>query len=133
MVSEGGSMISDLLALWREKVYKRRPSNIFLNSHGKRPNRPKYRSMLYIDSATSHWSADFKNTMGKNFDSNVEIITAGMTPLIQTADVSWNKSVKASVRRQKMDFRVHHEDYTKSGYLKKPSYECVTNCCLNAW
>jgi hypothetical protein len=32
-----------------------------------------------------------------------------------------------------MDSRVHPEDYTKSGYLKKPSYSCVANWCLNAW
>jgi hypothetical protein len=114
MVSEGGSMTSDLLALWREKIYKRRPSGIFLNSHVKPSNGPKYRSMLCIDSASSHRSAEFKKIMGKNFDSKLEIIPAGITPLIQPADVSWNKSVKA---RQMETKTKTYEDNGENGWI----------------
>jgi hypothetical protein len=136
MVADKGSMKTELLNEWRKKVYSQRPGHIFLNSHSKRLVRPVYKTFLAFDSATSHRNSDFKNIMAKNYDTKVEIIPRGMTPLLQPADVSWNKSVKTSVKRQWrewMDRTLGPEDYTKFGNLRKPSYSTVAEWCLNAW
>jgi hypothetical protein len=138
MVSESGSINTEILNEWRDKVYGQRPYNLFLNIHSKRKNGPKYRSLLTFDSATPHRNSEFKNVMAKNYDTKVEIIPAGMTPLIQPADVSWNKSVKTSVKNQWREWIRGKtpgtpENYTKSGYLKRPSYDTVALWCLNAW
>jgi hypothetical protein len=127
-------MKTELLNEWRKKVYSQRPGHIFLNSHSKRLTAPVYKTLLTFVSATSHRNSDFKN-MGKNYDTKIEIIPSGMIPLLQPADVSWNKSVKTSVKKQWrewMDRPIGTDDCTKSGNLRKPSFSTVTEWCLNA-
>jgi hypothetical protein len=136
MVSKKGSVNSDLMDDWRTKVYAKRPGGLFFNYHFKRSNGPKYRSLLVIDSATPHRSLAFEKSMAKNNDTKVEIIPAGMTPLLQPADVSWNRSVKASVKRMWSEWIASPKgpkDMTKSGALKRPSYALVAKWCLQAW
>ena len=82
-----------------EPKYAKRLDGMFINSHTKRPKGPKYRSLLVLDSATAHRNFEFKKFMAKNNDIKVEIIPGGMTPILQPADLSWNRSVKSSVRR----------------------------------
>ncbi len=100
MVSSKGSVNTDLMNHWRTSVYAKRPGGLFFNCHTKRSNGPKYRKLLVIDSVTPHRNVEFKKSMAKHNDTKVEIIPSGMTPLIQPADLSWNHSVKSSIKRQ---------------------------------
>ena len=59
-----------------------------------------------------------------------------MTPLIQPADVSWNKTVKSSIKRQWpkwMALTKQQHELTKSGAIKRSAYDLVAKWCLNVW
>lgn len=117
-------------------MWAKRPGGLFLNIHTKRTNGPKYRTLLTMDAATSHRDINFKKSMAVNHDTKVEIIPAGMTPLLQPADVSWNRAVKESIREQWSEWLESPKDssyYTKNGNLKRPSYALVAEWCVNAW
>jgi hypothetical protein len=136
MVSSKGSVNTDLMNDWRTSVYAKRPGGLFLNCHTKRSNGPKFRTLLVIDSATPHRNIGFKKSMAKYNDTKVEIIPSGMTPLIQPADLSWNRSVKSSIKRQWSEWMAAPKDsieLNKSGAIKRPSYALVAKWCLRAW
>ena len=52
-----------------------------------------------MDAATPHRNPDFKQCMGSSYDTRVIIIPGGLTPLVQPADVCWNKSIKAKIKK----------------------------------
>jgi hypothetical protein len=85
---------------WRKTVWFEGSGGFFPNSHSKPPTGPEYRTLLVIDAATPHRNHEFKRIMAKNFGTKVEIVSGGMTTLIQPADESWNKMVKSSIKRQ---------------------------------
>lgn len=132
MVSKSGSINTDLMNEWRKKVYSKGPGHIFLIIHSKKQTGPKYKTLLVYDSATPHRNSLFKNIMAKNFDTKIEIIPGGMTPLLQPADVSWNKTVKRSVKRQWREW-IETKVSGISDKVKRPSYLEVAHLCLNGW
>jgi hypothetical protein len=136
MVSAKGSVNGDLMNEWRTSVYKGRPGGYFFNFRLKRTNGPKYRTLLAIDAATPHRSNQFKKLMAKHHDTRVEIIPSGMTPLLQPADLSWNRSVKSSVKKQWSEWMGSPKDpkeLNKKGIAKRPAYALVAQWCLKAW
>ena len=135
MVSTKGSINRDLLNEWRTTVYRTRPGVYFFNFHIKRPNGPKWLTLLAIDAATPHRDELFKKAMTEHHDTKVEIITSGMT-LLHLADLSWNRSVKASFKKQWSEWMRAPKDQNKlnkKGNVKRPSYALLANLCLNAW
>jgi hypothetical protein len=132
MVSQKGSINNEKLKEWRQKVYSVRPNHIYLNSHIKRPNNPSYKTIITLDSATPHRNSEFKKTMAINYDTNVVIIPGGMTPILQPADVSWNRSLKSNVNNYWVQW-FDAQTCNLEDKVKRPSYKTVAEWCLNAW
>ena len=68
--------------------------------------------------------------------TQVIIIPGGLTPLVQPADHSWNRSVKSKIRKYWADWKSQPkrpDQLTKSGNLKRPTYAEVAEWCLKAW
>jgi hypothetical protein len=137
MVADGGSVNTDVMKKWIKTVWKTRPGNIFLNQHAKkRKTGPKCRTLLTMDSATAHRRKEIKQILKTHYNTAVEIIPGGMTPLIQPADVSWNRPIKASIKRQWNEWfegPKQKNEFSKTGKLRRPSYTKVAKWCLNAW
>lgn len=126
-------MSTEILAQWRKAVYAKRPRHIFMNAHTKRKNGPKYRTLLALDSASAHRNDTFKNIMAKNYDTKVVIIPGGMTPILQPADISWNRTVKSKILNLWINWITVQIETMPLEDIKRPSYTQVAEWSLQAW
>ena len=94
-----------------------------------RPNgfwRPK--SLLVLDSALSHTKRSVLSSFQKHYNTDVAVIPGGMTPLLQPADVSWNKPFKSLMKEKWLEWlNEGEEEYTRSKKRKSASYETVVH------
>ena len=91
------------------------------------------RRLIIWDSFTCHKSSSTKKTLSKmKIDS--AIIPGGCTSHIQAPDVSWNKSIKAALKRYHEEWLVNEEhDYTLGGNIKPPSFALICSWIAMAW
>ena len=135
MVADKGSINKDIMSEWKRKSFGQRPGGIFLNSRMSQTGHG-FRTALTMDSATPHMNLEFRNSMAKNYGTKVIIIPGGLTPLVQPADVSWNRSIKSKVRQYWVEWKASPktpEELNKSGEPKRASYSLVAEWCLKAW
>ncbi|KAH7968881.1 hypothetical protein HPB52_012111 [Rhipicephalus sanguineus] len=95
------------------------------------PNTDDVRRLLVLDQAPIHKMQPAKNAVEER-DTDIAYVPAGCTSLLQPADVYWNRSFKASLRRSWEEFMRMAERTTK-GNLRKPSRQDVLNFVATAW
>ena len=66
-------------------------------------------------------------TMESKCNSDIVLIPAGCTPLVQPMDVSVNRPFKALMREQWVTWFSTHTLHTKHGNLKQPTMQDVIN------
>ncbi|GFT01502.1 pogo transposable element with KRAB domain [Trichonephila clavipes] len=119
--NENGWMNEQIMLSWLQTIWRKRKNSFF---------RPK--AFLIMDSMKSHVSENVKNAL-KSASSKIAIIPGGLTKKLQPLDVSINRSFKSKVRKlwgQWMS--VGEKNYTKTGKLKRASYENVSGWVLKA-
>ncbi|XP_054167207.1 uncharacterized protein LOC128964604 [Oppia nitens] len=135
MVSKSGSIDRHLMIDWITNVYDARGDAIFHRQHDRSVG--EFRKNLFVmDSALAHTRDEIKDHFYNKCDTKVMIIQGGMTPLLQPADVSWNRPIKAKISakwREWMDLEKTTEDRTKKGNLRPPSHRLIAEWCRDAW
>jgi hypothetical protein len=64
----------------------------------------------------------------------VAVIPGGMTPLLQPADVFWNKPFKTLMKEKWLEWlNKGEEEYTSIGKRKSASYEVITQWVSDCW
>ncbi|KAE9548780.1 hypothetical protein FO519_008009 [Halicephalobus sp. NKZ332] len=113
--NEKGWMTEKLMADWVEKCWESRPN----------PCQDPEKSLLILDSARSHLTAEAKEAVKKR--TKIAVIPGGMTKLLQPLDIAVNKSFKANLNKKWEDWISNSENhsFTKSGKLKRASYATV--------
>lgn len=120
--NEKSCMTSVETQLWHEKVWLRRKNLLF---HRK--------SLLMLDSAPGHRTDDVKNKFASS-GTLIAMIPGGLTKNLQVLDISVNKSFKSHLRNKWEQWMINgYEEYTKSGNLKRASYQEVAKWISEAW
>ncbi|GFV45785.1 DNA polymerase theta [Trichonephila clavipes] len=86
-----------------------------------------------MDSMKSHVSENVKNAL-KSASAKIAVIPGGLTKKLQPLDIGINRSFKSKVRKLWEQWMSDGEkNYTKTGKLKRASYENVSRWVLKAW
>ena len=110
-------MTTELMNTWKREVWSKRPQGIF-----------KPKSIIVYDSATSHLQKTVLSSFRQHYSTVVAVIPGGMTPVLQPADVSWNRPFKTSMREKWLQWLADGEaEYTNSGKRRSASYEMIVN------
>jgi hypothetical protein len=88
-VASKGTMTSELMNTWKREVWGKRPQGMF-----------KPKSLVVYDSATSHIKKTVLSSFRQHYITDVAVIPGGMTPLLQLADVSWNRPFKRLMKNK---------------------------------
>ena len=91
------------------------------------------KSLLLLDSCKAHLTAEVKS-MISNSRTNLAVIPGGLTGKLQPLDLTVNRSFKSRLRdkwEQWMLTNIH--EYTRSGKIKKASYEEICRWIDEAW
>jgi len=117
---EKGWMNTEMMCQWWDQVWSRRKGSFF---------NPK--SLLVLDSAPAHLTSEVKD---KFKNTTLAVIPGGLTKILQPLDISVNKSFKSKIRRHWEQWMVNgYHEYTKSGRMKKASYEEVCKWIDSSW
>ncbi|GFV35830.1 pogo transposable element with KRAB domain [Trichonephila clavipes] len=120
--NENGWMNEQIMLSWLQTIWRKRKNSFF---------RPK--AFLIMDSMKSHASENVKNAL-KSASAKIAIIPGGLTKKLQPLDVGINRSFKSKVRKLWEQWMSDGEkNYTKTGKLKRASYENVPRWVLKAW
>ncbi|GFS81540.1 pogo transposable element with KRAB domain [Trichonephila clavipes] len=120
--NENGWMNEQIMLSWLQTIWRKRKNSSF---------RPK--AFLIMDSIKSHVSENVKNAL-KSTSAKIAIIPGGLTKKLQPLDVGINRSFKSKVRKLWEQWMSDGEkNYTKTGKLKRASYENVSRWVLKAW
>lgn len=120
--NEKSQMTSLETQLWHQRVWMKRRMAFFIR-----------KSLLMLDSAPGHRTDEVKS---KFFESGtmMAMIPGGLTKILQVLDMTVNKSFKAHLRRRWEEWMVHgYKEYTKSGNLKRASYEEICRWISESW
>jgi transposase-like protein len=121
--NEKGWMDNDVMDLWLTRCYTMRPGGFFRQS----------KSLLVLDSMRAHIS-DISKERIKATDSIPAVIPGGLTKVLQPLDISVNKCFKAELRRIWEEWMTNGEkSYTKTGRMRRASYETVCGWIKDAW
>ncbi|RWS23637.1 pogo transposable element with KRAB domain-like protein [Leptotrombidium deliense] len=125
-VAEKGSTNKELMNEWNRKVWKFRPSALFSNLRN-----CNMKTLLVMDSHKAHLTDDLKKSYNRWYNTDLCIVPGGMTPLLQPADVSYNKSFKSIMKGLWSKwFTVESENNTR---VRKASYSLVAEWVSEAW
>ncbi|KFM58944.1 Pogo transposable element with KRAB, partial [Stegodyphus mimosarum] len=115
-------MCETIMHEWLQKVWQCCKGSFF---------QPK--GLLIMDSMRAYLLESMK-TRCQKLSTTVAIIPGGLTKILQPLDLSGNKSFKAQVRKRWeywMSEGLH--TYTKSGKMRRASYEEVAKWVVSAW
>lgn len=122
-VSMKGSMNSDLMNTYKQKVWGIRPNSFF-----------KPKSILIMDSAKPHLKTTVKSSFKQHYKTELVIIPGGLTPLLQPADVHWNKTFKSEMRNLWSEWLKNGEqEFSKSGKRRSASYLMIAQWVKISW
>lgn len=120
--NDKGWMCEDIMFQWIEKVWQRRKGSFF-----------DRKGFLVMDSMRSHLLDSVKSRL-KKASTDLAVIPGGLTKLLQPLDLTVNKCFKAEVRKQWERWMAEGlHSYTKSGKMRRASYEEVAKWVHNAW
>lgn len=120
--NEKSSMTSSETILWHNKIWLKRRNILF---HQK--------SMLMLDSAPGHKTDEVKKKF-KDHGTLMAMIPGGLTKKLQVLDISVNKSFKSRLRSKWENWMINGlKEYTKSGSLKRASYEEICTWISQSW
>lgn len=120
--NEKSCMNSSETLLWHDKIWMKRKMAIF-----------KRKSLLMLDAAPGHRTDEVKSKFA-SAGTLIAMIPGGLTKKLQVLDISVNKSFKAHLRRHWENWMVSgYKEYTKSGNLKRVSYEEICRWISEAW
>ena len=89
--------------------------------------------LIIWDSYACHLSSETKATM-RNFRLDSAIVPAGCTSLIQAPDISWNKSLKTSIKKFYTEWLTSGEHtYSKNGNMRPPSFVKIVEWIHESW
>lgn len=118
-----GSMNAELMNIYKQKVWGARPGSFF-----------KPKSLLVMDSAKPHLKTTVKSSFKQHYKTELAIIPGGLTPLLQPADVHWNKTFKSEIRNSWCEWlKSGEQDFTKSGKRRSASYLMIAQWVKAAW
>ena len=120
--NEKSCMTSSETQLWHSKVWLKRKMSLFHRN-----------SLLMLDSAPGHRTDEVKSKFSAS-GTLIAMIPGGLTKKLQVLDISVNKSFKAHLRQRWEKWMINGvKEYTKSGNLKKASYEEICRWISEAW
>ena len=122
-----------MMSEWQQKVYSRRPGGIFLNQKTKRVKGCEHRTVLVLDSWRPHRKPEFIRKMSVHYDTQVMIIPGGMTPVLQPADISWNRPVKLKIKELWGIWMTEQMGLKSEERHNRPPYRTIAEWCLQAW
>ena len=120
--NETGWVNNEIMIFWLENIWRKRPKAFF-----------RQKSLLLLDSCKAHLTAEVKS-MISNSRTNLAVIPGGLTGKLQPLDLTVNRSFKLRIRdkwEQWMLTNIH--EYTRSGKIKKASYEEICRWIDKAW
>jgi hypothetical protein len=90
--------------------------------------------MLVLDSATMHLKKTVISSFKQHYNTQVAIIPSGMTPILQPADVHWNRPFKTAVKEKWLQWLSKGEvEFTRTGKRKSAFYEMVVHWIFQCW
>ena len=98
MASMGGTMNKEHMEEWVKVVIKGQKDTFQFDLTTKGKTRQIHKKLLVMDSAKAHMNTEIREYLSRECGTKVEIMEGGMTPLLQPADVSWNRSVKNKIK-----------------------------------
>lgn len=115
--SVNGWMTSALMESWLNRIWGGNDDDV--------------RRLIILDRASIHTPPDIREKI-ENLDTDLVLIPAGCTSLLQPADVSWMSPFKSALRREWACF-IRQKRMTTSGNLKRPSRQDVVGFVSAAW
>lgn len=120
--NEKGWMSEEIMLEWLAEVWKKRKNSFFQPS-----------GLLIMDSMRAHLVDSVKAAARKNA-ATLAIIPGGLTKILQPLDLAVNKSFKSKIRKLWETWMVEGlHSYTKSGKMRKATYEDVASWVSLAW
>ena len=121
-MQEKGWMDEQIMWLWIEKVWTRRPGGL-----------ARRKSLLVMDSFEGHKTDSVKKRCNEE-NTDIAIIPGGLTSVLQPLDVCLNKPFKDRLREKWGMWMARGEyELTKGGNLKKPGYNIICKWIIEAW
>lgn len=118
-----GWMDVEMMGLWLEKCFSRRPDAFFHTKKG----------LLVMDSMRAHMT-DLIKTKIKSKNCIPVIIPGGMTKMLQPLDIAVNRSFKAILRRLWETWMTDGDhSFTKTGRMRHASLSEVAEWVNEAW
>ncbi|GFU92676.1 pogo transposable element with KRAB domain [Trichonephila clavipes] len=119
--NENGWMNEQIMLSWLQTIWRKLKNTFF---------RPK--AFLIMDSLKSHVSENVKKAL-KSASAKITIIPGGLTKKLQPLDVGINRSFNPKLESYGNSGCPMEKNYTKTGKLKRASYENVSRWLLKAW
>ena len=122
-VASGGSMTPDVLKLWIQKVWFKRPTATIF--------RPA--NILGWDMHHSHLHEEVAEMLQKTCNTTCQYVP-GMTSIMAGPDTHYNKPFKQAIREQ-MDSYLESQEYllTKTGKIQPAPYGKICDWVVAAW
>uniref|UniRef100_A0A2L2YHJ1 POGO family transposase, putative n=1 Tax=Parasteatoda tepidariorum TaxID=114398 RepID=A0A2L2YHJ1_PARTP len=115
--SFNGWMTTNLMESWLTRIWG--------------PNEDDVRRLIILDRASIHRTSSLQEKL-KDLDTDLVLIPAGCTGLLQPADVSWMAPFKSALRREWAVF-IRNKQKTLAGNLKRPTRQDVIGFVSAAW
>jgi hypothetical protein len=92
------------------------------------------KALIILDQAKPHMTQELKSTFAA-INCELVFIPARLTGVLQPADVSWFKPLKASYRKRWTDWIMATENHrtTRFGNVAGPSYQQIITWILCCW
>lgn len=129
--SKGGSMTGELIEKWRKNCWRVRPNSQVENINGVRSKR---KTVLILDWARSHLDSELREKLNKFNNTELKIITGGMTKYLQPADIVYNKPFKNHLKEYWTQWMENGEiELTTGGRRRPASRQTVINWVKDAF
>jgi hypothetical protein len=119
-----GWMVEQLMIQWIKRIW----DNVIISD--------KEKKFLIMDKFSVHQKETVLNLL-KEIDSEVEFIPPGCTGILQPLDTDINKPFKNKMRAKFESWFATagstKSNFTKSGSIRPPSLELVTEWCVQSW
>jgi len=122
-VSPGGSMTTDLMKVFLQKVWRTRGRTVL-----------RIPSVLILDSHRSHMTETVAKGFKEEAKTELHFLPGGLTSILQPLDVYINKSFKSKLKKKWEDWlREGLMEFTKSNRRKRASYGEVAKWIDESW